>query len=309
LLVSAAVGPIPHADLKHRIVAFATGASTEIAPQDEELIPHLATRLPAETCVYVAHTPNAALADVVRVSLRVETAGLRASPHLVARRIESRQMLEDAISALRDGGVEQVLVVAGDADEPRGRFSSALDLLETEILVDAGIERIGVAGHPEGHRAIGPAALWRALGEKQLFAERNRIRMHIVTQFGFDPGAILAWAHHLPEHGITLPVYVGMAGPAELAKQIKYAMACGVGASLRGILRNMNAMRNIAGLAPTPAEMLAGLARGGGAGPGTQLVHPHFFSFGGSVATARWLRAVVDGNFEVTADGQLTLNM
>lgn len=306
--MSAAVGPIPNADLKQRIVAFATGASTEIAPQDEELIPHLATRLPPETCVYVAHTPNAALADVVRVALRLEEAGLRASPHLVARRIESRQMLEDAVAELRNGGVEQVLVIAGDAEQPRGRFASALDLLETGLLIDAGIERIGVAGHPEGHRAIGPAALWRALGEKQEYAERNSVRMHVVTQFGFDPAAILTWAHHLPEHGIRLPVYVGMAGPAELGKQIKYAMACGVGASLRGILRNMNAMRNVSGLAPTPAEMLIGLVRGGGAGPGTQLVHPHFFSFGGSVSTARWLRAVVDGDFELDAEGRFALS-
>jgi methylenetetrahydrofolate reductase (NADPH) len=306
--VSAAVGPIPNVDLKHRIVAFATGATTEIAPQDEDLISYLATHLPPETCVYVAHTPNATLADVVRVALRLEAAGLRASPHLVARRIESRQMLGDAVSELRDGGVEQVLVIAGDADRPNGRFSSALDLLETGIFVDAGIERIGVAGHPEGHRAIGPAALWRALAEKQEFAQRNQVRMHVVTQFGFDPAAILAWAHHLPEHGITLPVYVGMAGPAELSKQIKYAMACGVGASLRGILRNMNAMRNVAGLAPTPAEMLIGLLRGGAAGRGTQLVHPHFFSFGGSVATARWLRAVVDGNFQLDVEGRFTLS-
>lgn len=306
--MSAAVDPIHPADLKQRILAFAAGATTEIAPQDEELIPHLATRLPPETCVYVAHTPNATLSDVVRVALRLEAAGLRASPHLVARRIETRQILEQVGSELRDGGVEQVLVIAGDAERPRGRFASALDLLETGILVDAGIERIGVAGHPEGHRAIGPATLWRALAEKQEYAERNPVRMHVVTQFGFDPAAILAWAHHLPEHGITLPVYVGMAGPAELAKQIKYAMACGVGASLRGMLRNMNAMRNVAGLAPTPAEMLVGLVRGGAAGPGTQLVHPHFFSLGGSVATARWLRAVIDGNFELDAEGRLVLS-
>lgn len=288
--------------LERRIVEFVRGASTEVTPHEEELIPALANRLPAGTVVYVAQTPRATLDDVVRVALRLEAEGLRASPHLVARRIESERALREALVELGDGGVEQALVVAGDADRPAGRFQCSLEILETGLLQEAGIRRVAVGGHPEGHRAVGPSTLWKALQEKQAYAQRTGLTMHVVTQFGFDPAAIHAWAGHFPEQGIALPVHVGMAGPAPLPQLIRYAMACGVGASLRGLVRNMNAMRNVAGLAAHPDEMVIGLIRG--SSPQTPIQGMHLFALGGIMASARWLRAVADGCFRMSADGE-----
>jgi hypothetical protein len=71
-------------------------------------------------------------------------------------------------------------------------------------------------------------------------------------------------------------------------------MQCGVG--LRG-------MSNLARLVTSPDEMLMGLVRGRAAYSATRLVHPHFYAFGGVVATARWMRAVADGTFALPADG------
>jgi methylenetetrahydrofolate reductase (NADPH) len=288
-------------DLKQRIVHLARAATVEITPADEDLVEALAGKLPAGTLVYVAHTPRVTLQDVVRVAAKVEASGLRASPHIVARRVATARSLRDAAAELADGGIERALVIAGDSSEVAGIYADTIALLESGILTDAGIRRIGVAGHPEGHPHIGPGTLWQALQAKQAYAARTGIRMHIVTQFGFDPAALCAWDRHLPEHGITLPVYVGMAGPAPLSKLIMYAMQCGVGASLRGILRNMPAMRNVAGLAASPDEMLASLASSCAESP--RIVGPHFYSFGGAMATARWLRAVADGSFELLPEG------
>lgn len=299
---SAAAAPQPGAGIERRIVEFVRGASTEVTPYEEELIPALANRLPAGTVVYVAQPPRATLEDVVRVALRLEAAGLRAAPHLVARRIESERSLREALAELGDGGVQQVLVVAGDAERPVGKFQCSLEILETGLLQQAGIRRVGVSGHPEGHRAIGPSTLWKALHDKQTYAQRTGIALHVVTQFGFDPAAIHAWTRHFPELGLTLPVQVGMAGPAPLPQLIRYAMACGVGASLRGLVRNMNAMRNVAGLAAHPDEMLIGLLRG--SSPQTPIRGMHLFAFGGIMASARWLRAVADGCFRMSADGE-----
>jgi len=75
------------AELKRRVVEFARGASTEISTMDEELLTTLATKIPAGTSVFIAHTPKASLDDVVRVALKVQALGFRASPHIVARRI------------------------------------------------------------------------------------------------------------------------------------------------------------------------------------------------------------------------------
>jgi hypothetical protein len=62
----------------------------------------------------------------------------------------------------------------------------------------------------------------------------------------------------------------------------------------------MNAMRNVAGLATSPDQMLASIARYAASGT-THIAGVHFYSFGGSLPTGRWLRAVADGRFALSA--------
>jgi methylenetetrahydrofolate reductase (NADPH) len=299
----AAVPIVEVAELRRRISDLAALASIEITATSARLVPEVAACLLPATVVYVAHPPKAALADVVSTAVRVQQSGLRACPHLVARRIESRRALEHACQQLSEAGVDRALAVAGDIGRPVGEFASSLEVLRTGVLPHYGLRLVGVAGHPEGHRAIGQSVLWRSLLEKQALAKRQLIEMHIVTQFGFDPAALLTWAGCLPEHGVDLPVHVGMSGPASLPQLINYAMQCGVAASLRGTLQSMNAMRNVAGLATSPDQMLAHVARHAEARR-SQLEAVHFYSFGGAVGTARWVRAVAEGHFELDADGQ-----
>ena len=293
--------PDTSGELRRRIVQLADAASLELTAGAEAPLAALAAELPPGTILYVAHPPKVTLEDVVRASLAVEGAGLRACPHLVARRIESHDALQSACERLAGAGVDRALVVAGDRDRPEGPYGSALDLLRTDLLRQHGLTHIGVAGHPEGHRAIGQTVLWRALHDKQVAAKRTALQMHVVTQFGFDPAALAAWDGCLPEHGINLPVHVGMAGPASLPQLIAYAMQCGVGASLRGALQSMAAMRNVAGLATSPDQMLVRVAQHASSAA-TRIAGVHFYAFGGAVATARWLRAVAGGRFEMTPD-------
>ena len=297
-------------ELGRTVLEFARSASTEISTHDEELLPVLATRLPAGMAVYIAHTPKATLDDVVRVARKVQALGFRASPHIVARRLLSESALRSALSELREGGVEQVLLVAGDLDPPAGPFTNTLEVIDTGLLEKAQFARVGVAGHPEGHRAAGPTTLLAALRHKQEFARRTGIKVHIATQFGFNPDAVCAWDQHLAKEDISLPIHVGIAGPTPLPKLIKFAMQCGVGASMQSLVKNMSAMANLARLATTPDEMLLGLVRGRAAYAGSRLVQPHFYAFGGTVATATWLRTVIEGNFTIEPDGRkFTLNV
>jgi methylenetetrahydrofolate reductase (NADPH) len=292
--------PVSDAELVRLIVEFARSASVEVTAGDAGLVAALAAELLPGAVVYVAHTPKATIEDVVRTAVVVQEAGLLACPHIVARRIADREALQASCERLARAGVDRALVIAGDNREPAGNFASALDVLRTDLLAANGFTRIGVAGHPEGHRVIGQTVLWRALAEKQTWAGRRGIDLHVVTQFGFDPAAVASWDAYLGEHGIGLPVYVGMAGPASLPQLIGYAMQCGVGASLRGALQSMNAMRNVAGLATSPDQMLTSIARYAASGT-THIAGAHFYSFGGALPTARWLRAVADGRFALSA--------
>jgi methylenetetrahydrofolate reductase (NADPH) len=294
----------PHFELKQRIVTCMQAASMEITPSDQEHLPALRDILPKGRAVYISHVPSATLAQVVKTALAVQGAGFKATPHIVARRITYPENLRAALAELTAGGVEQVLLVAGDAVRAAGEFDSTLDVFASGILEKSAIKGIGVAGYPEGQRGIGPMLLWNALKMKQAFADRTGLAVHIVTQFGFNGNALRDWEPELERHDVRLPIRAGIAGPAPLPKLIKFAMRCGIGASLRTVMRNLSAVSGGADLATAPDQHVMRLIE---LPNSTRVVAPHFFSFGGALETARWIARVVSGDFVVdTAQGRFS---
>ena len=127
-------------------------------------------------------------------------------------------------------------------------------------------------------------------------ADRTGLAVHIVTQFGFNGNALRDWEPELKRHDVRLPIRAGIAGPAPLAKLIKFAMRCGIGASLRTVMRNLSAVSGGAELAITPDQHVMRLIQLPSL---TRVVAPHFYSFGGAVETARWIGRVVSRDFVV----------
>jgi methylenetetrahydrofolate reductase (NADPH) len=305
--MNTAIRALAPSELKKDVVNFIAGASTEIAPHDEDLLPALTAALPAGTTLYVAHTPKAKLNDLVRIACKIESLGFRASPHIVARRLESEQALNDALRALRNSGVEQVLLVAGDLERPLGPFASTLEMLDHIDFAALGFKRLGVGGHPEGHRLVSPSALWDALRKKEAVAGSTGIQAHIVTQFSFSPNAICLWDKGLQQNDISLPVHIGVAGPTSLRKLIKFAVHCGVGQSLNAVIKKKNPAGFLGHLATTPDEMLLGILRERRTYHSSRLKRLHFYAFGGSIETARWMRAIAEGQFEIEPNGNRIL--
>jgi methylenetetrahydrofolate reductase (NADPH) len=295
----------PVGSLESRIAAFASRASLEITSSDGALPATLVGRLPAGTALYVAHTPNAKLADVAEVACAAERAGFRGCPHLVARRIASRAELDAALARLREGGVSRALLVAGDLTPPAGQYASTLDILESGALDRAGLESVGVAGHPEGNPNIPPEAAWDALVRKQAWATRTGVAVHVTTQFGFDPAALEAFAEGLDARGVSLPVHVGVAGPASLKSLAKFAVMCGIGASLAAILSNPLALGSLKALVKTIDEVFPAVVAQAQSAP-ARFAQPHFFAFGGVMKTVEWLEAVRAGRFELV-DGAIAI--
>jgi methylenetetrahydrofolate reductase (NADPH) len=285
--------------VKERIAAFAARASVEITSVDGALPAALAGRLPPGTALYVAHTPNASLSQVAEVACAAERAGFRGCPHLVARRIASRAELSGALVRLREGGVTRALLVAGDLTPPAGEFSSTLDVLDSGALDDAGLESVGVAGHPEGNPNIPPAVAWEALARKQAWAAKTGVAVHVVTQFGFDTPALAAFVRELTTRGIGLPVHVGVAGPASFKSLAKFAALCGIGASLGALLTNPGALGALKSLVRTVDEIFPAIVRLREGELEARLVQPHFFAFGGVMRTVEWLEAVRAGGFAI----------
>ncbi|MEM6422793.1 MAG: methylenetetrahydrofolate reductase, partial [Pseudomonadota bacterium] len=192
-----------------------------------------------------------------------------------------------------EAGIDQGLILGGGVDRPKGDFADSMQLLETGLFDRAGFKRLHVAGHPEGNRDIDPdggdAEVMRALSWKQAFAERTDAEMAIATQFCFEAGPVIAWADRLAAAGVRLPIHIGVAGPAKLQTLIKFAMACGVGPSLRVLQRRAADVTKL--MMPfTPDEFLAELAQHKAANPDFGIESVHFFPLGGIKATTDWTR-------------------
>jgi methylenetetrahydrofolate reductase (NADPH) len=163
--------------------------------------------------------------------VRLAGAGYVAVPHLAARSIRDRAHLLDLVVRLEEARVDRAFVVGGDAAEP-GEFADGLSMLRA--LDEAGhhFREVGVPAYPEGHPLIDTEVLRRSLLSKQPIAS------YMTTQLCFDPGAIERWLRSARADGVTLPLVLGLPGPADLAKVLRIAARIGVAASSRYLRKN-----------------------------------------------------------------------
>ena len=283
-------------DLKQHIAAFLRDYSIEVTPHDAEKLDAIRAELQPGTAVYVAHPPGVPIDDIVTLAGRVQKLGLKATPHVIARKLESRDQLERALARCQELGIHNALCVAGDITADKPAYNSSLEVLQTGLFAKYGFREVGIAGHPEGSKAIGEERVEQALRGKAEFAKSAGFDLYFATQFGFDPQPFIDWEAATSAKGIKLPIHVGMPGPASLRQLAKFAMLCGVGASMRMLTSRTSAMANLLST-QAPDEMVTALARYKGANPQSRFKKVHFFAFGGVVKTARWANAVISGRF------------
>jgi methylenetetrahydrofolate reductase (NADPH) len=288
-------------DIRAAVMSFLDDFSIEATPHEAEEVDVYPEFLSPGTRIYVAHPPSALLNDVVQMSAQLRRLGYRPVPHLIARRLRSRGELDSTLGELHELGIDQILVVAGDLTQPLGPFSSTMEVLETGLPLQLGIKTVGIAGHPEGSRAIGPTLLHRALSEKARYATETDLTVYIVTQFGFNAQAVLDWEAMLSKNGVDLPIHVGMAGKAPMKQLLRYAMRCGITTSMRMLVGKVSAMSEDIKLTPVE-ELVLAFARHRLSHPDCKMVRAHFYAFGGIEHTGRWLHAVRSGNFEISDD-------
>jgi methylenetetrahydrofolate reductase (NADPH) len=279
-----------------RVTALMAGFSVEATRPSAADIAALGV-LARGTRVYLSAVPNRPADESLAAAVQIRAAGLEPVPHVAVRNFASAEALDTFLTRLNaEAGVETVLVIAGDRAE-HGPFRGALDVIDNGMLRRRGIRRIGIAGYPQGHPRIGNDALNRALADKIAAADATGLAVEIVTQFCFDAGAILDFVARLRGFGFEHAVRVGLAGPTSLTALMRYASRCGVRASAQGLARRSGLMRQMFALT-TPDDLIRTLADTAPAD-----IVPHFFSFGGIPATARWASAVADGRIALDAAG------
>ena len=273
-----------------KLEAFLQGYSIEVMPRTAEKIADFRPLFPAVARVYIAHIEGTAIEDMVATAKRLSDEGFTPMPHFPARIIKDRATLGDWIARYQgEAGVKQALLLAGGVATPHGDFATSMRLLESGAF--SGFDRLHIAGHPEGNRDIDPDGsdkmVMEALRWKQAFSERTDAKMAMATQFCFEPAPVIAWAERLAAEGISLPIHIGVAGPGKLQTLLKFAIACGVGASLRVLQKRARDVTKL--LMPfTPDDFLTALAEHKAANPGFGIESVHFFPLGGITANATW---------------------
>lgn len=273
-----------------KLVDFLQDFSIEVMPRTAEKVEDFCALLPAGTRVYIAHIEGTPIEDMLATARRLARDGFAVMPHFPARIIRDRAVLADWITRYQgEAGVDQALVLGGGVSTPAGEFDNSMQLLETGLF--DGFRRLHVAGHPEGNRDIDTDGTDRlvmeALHWKQAYAKRTDADMAIATQFAFEAKPVIAWADRLRAEGIDMPVHLGIAGPAKLQTLIKFAIACGVGPSLRVLQKRAMDVSKLL-LPYEPTEILTELAAHKAAHPDCTIARAHFFPLGGITTNANW---------------------
>jgi methylenetetrahydrofolate reductase (NADPH) len=271
--------------------AFLKGYSIEVMPRTAEKVEDFRALLPKGTRVYIAHIEGTPIEDMVATAKRIAGEGFDVMPHFPARIIPDKATLADWIARYKgEANVKQALLLGGGVNTPAGDYDSSMQLIETGLF--DGFDRLHVAGHPEGNKDIdkdgGDAIVMAALKWKQAFSERSDAKMAIATQFCFEADPVIAWANRLAEAGVHLPIHIGVAGPAKLQTLIKFAISCGVGASLRVLQKRAMDVTKLL-LPYEPTEFVSGLAAHKAANPAFGIEQVHFFPLGGIKTNAAWV--------------------
>ena len=272
-----------------RATELVAAASIEVSPRDDFVGERLLELLDPGRSVFVNHPASVTHHDIVAACARLRRAGFNPVPHIAVRRLASFTQANDFLQrAAAEADVGAALIIGGDPDHPVGPFPDAYDLLASGLAARHGLREVALAGYPEGHPRIAARALDEALRAKVMLARRQDLEVSVVTQFGFEAAAILRWIAALRDRDIVCPVRVGVAGPPTVATLAKFAVRCGIGASLRRLARGHTAFARI--LAEAGPEALIGelVAEEDRRWPIDGL---HIFTFGGVRRTAEWIRA------------------
>ena len=251
-----------------------------------ELIPlknvdEQAAFLPPSATVSVTASPAKGIEATIELCERLQAQGFHVIPHLSARMIRDRGHLAELLARLDAASIDHAFVVGGDAERP-GAYLDGLSLLRAMAEIGSGLTDIGVPCYPDGHATIPEAALRQALADKQPFVQS------MTTQMCFDAAAITTWLAGRRAAGITLPVWIGLPGVAELHKLMLISARIGVADTKRFLAKNTRLVgRLVRPGGYSPHGLLEGLAPAL-ADPTADIRGLHIYTFNQVETTEEW---------------------
>jgi methylenetetrahydrofolate reductase (NADPH) len=259
-----------------------------------EVLPAKATEdkvlahVPRDVVVAVTASPVKGLEPTLDLATRLTAHGYRVVPHVPARLLRDDAHLKDVVDRLREAGVDDVFVPAGDADPPAGAYDGALPVLRRLSELGSPFAHVGITGYPESHPLIHDDLTIQAMWDKRAYAT------YIVSNLCFDPRVLGDWVGRIRRRDITLPVHVGVAGPVQRAKLLSMAAKIGVGESTRFLTKHASWFLRFATPGGYSPERLLARSAGALSSPSAGVAGLHLFTFNQIAETERWRCAVLD---------------
>ncbi|MFF3376859.1 5,10-methylenetetrahydrofolate reductase [Streptomyces sp. NPDC002680] len=259
-----------------------------------EVLPAKATEdkvlahVPREVVVTVTASPVKGLEPTLDLAGRLAGHGYRVVPHVPARLLRDDTHLKDVVDRLREVGVDDVFVPAGDSDPPAGVYEGALPVLRRLGELGRPFTHVGVTGYPESHPLIHDDVTIQAMWDKREHAT------YIVSNLCFDARVLGEWVGRIRRRDVSLPVYVGVAGPVERAKLLSMATKIGVGESTRFLARHPAWFLRFAAPGGYVPERLLSRVEGVLGEPGAGVAGLHVFTFNQVAETERWRCALLE---------------
>jgi methylenetetrahydrofolate reductase (NADPH) len=265
----------------------------EVMPFDG-VVEQVIASLPPESTITVTSSPSRGVDATLSVCELLAAHGYRAVPHLAARLVVDDVHLRELLARLDELGVREVFVIAGDIEQPAGRFDGAAALLRAMAEAGHGLEAIGITGYPESHAFISDETTIQAMFDKAPLAT------YIVSQICFSPEVIGAWIRRVRDRGVELPIYIGLPGPIAATKLLRVSGRIGLGDSARFLRRHGSWVGQL--LLPRAYRPERLVERLGPvlADPDLRVAGLHLFTFNEVERAERWRASVVGRAGRVT---------
>jgi methylenetetrahydrofolate reductase (NADPH) len=246
-------------ETKHTLVEALRRPRYEVIPlqgAEEAIVEHV----PKDIKLTVTASPKKGIETTLEFAERLSKRGYQVVPHLSARLVVDEAHLKNILERLQESDTREVFVIAGDPDEPAGKFAGADELLPVMAQIGHELEEVGITGYPESHPVISDEVTIEAMYDKAPHAT------YIVSQICFDPKVTADWVRRVRRRGVELPIYVGMPGSVSRQKLMRISRSIGLGESARFLKKQSNWLlrmflpggyspdRLIRGLAPVLAD-------------------------------------------------------
>lgn len=185
--------------------------------------------------VAVTASSNSSLEKTLDLATYLKENGFDVMPHIAAQQVYDKGHAREIVGQLKKSGFTSAFFIKGDG-ERKGTYRTSAQLMRDMVDFGLTLDRVGIAGHPEGLPKMTEEQMIKGVGDRQEIAKEMGAELDIYTQMCFYGVAIVDYARRMRSRGITGNVIAGLAAPEVGEKLHETAVRCRAGDSKEGLL-------------------------------------------------------------------------